>query len=256
MDMLNAVNLQKIYHARLGGKSTQALNGVSFTVQAGEYVAIMGASGSGKSTLLNILATLDKPTGGELTLQGVSLKDIKGKDLAAFRRNNLGFVFQDFNLLDTFTVRDNILLPLVLNRVSIDEMEKRLKPLVQQLGIEKLLSQYPYEISGGEKQRTAVARAIITQPKILLADEPTGALDSRSSQQLMDIFNSLSSQGQTLLMVTHSTLAASYAQRVLFIQDGKLFAELCRGDQVQHAFYDRIVSTLSVLMGQGGEAGV
>ena len=246
MELLRAENIQKVYNTRAGGKPCRALAGVSFSVEAGEFVAIMGASGSGKSTLLNILATLDMPTSGEVYLEGKSMKLVKGKNLAAFRREKLGFVFQDFNLLDTFTVRDNILLPLVLSRTPLAEMQRRLKPVVDRLGIEALLEHYPVEISGGEKQRTAVARAVITQPRLILADEPTGALDSRSSQQL-------NKQGQTLLMVTHSSLAASHAQRVLFIRDGKLFAELCRGDQSQQVFYDRITASLSMATRQGEE---
>ena len=240
MELLRAENIQKVYNTRAGGKPCRALAGVSFSVEAGEFVAIMGASGSGKSTLLNILATLDTPTSGEVFLEGQSMKQIKGKNLAAFRREKLGFVFQDFNLLDTFTVRDNILLPLVLSRTPLAEMEQRLKPVVASLG--------------GEKQRTAVARAVITEPRLILADEPTGALDSHSSQQLLNIFDRLNEQGQTLLMVTHSSLAASHARRVLFIRDGKLFAELCRGDQSQQVFYDRITASLSMATRQGGES--
>ena len=253
MELLRAENIQKVYNTRAGGKPCRALAGVSFSVEAGEFVAIMGASGSGKSTLLNILATLDMPTSGEVYLEGKSMKLVKGKNLAAFRREKLGFVFQDFNLLDPFTVRDNILLPLVLSRTPLAEMQRRLKPVVDSLGIEALLEHYPVEISGGEKQRTAVARAVITQPRLILADEPTGALDSRSSQQLLSIFDQLNKQGQTLLMVTHSSLAASHAQRVLFIRDGKLFAELCRGDQSQQVFYDRITASLSMATRQGEE---
>ena len=196
MELLRAENIQKVYNTRAGGKPCRALAGVSFSVEAGEFVAIMGASGSGKSTLLNILATLDTPTSGEVFLEGQSMKQIKGKNLAAFRREKLGFVFQDFNLLDTFTVRDNILLPLVLSRTPLAEMEQRLKPVVASLGIEPLLEHFPVEISGGEKQRTAVARAVITEPRLILADEPTGALDSRSSQQLLNIFDRLNEQAR------------------------------------------------------------
>ena len=254
MELLRAENIQKVYNTRAGGKPCRALAGVSFSIEAGEFVAIMGASGSGKSTLLNILATLDTPTSGEVYLEGQSMKQIKGKDLAVFRREKLGFVFQDFNLLDTFTVRDNILLPLVLSRTPLAEMEQRLKPVVASLGIEPLLEHFPVEISGGEKQRTAVARAVITEPRLILADEPTGALDSHSSQQLLNIFDRLNEQGQTLLMVTHSSLAASHARRVLFIRDGRLFAELCRGDQSQQVFYDWITASLSMATRQDGES--
>ena len=252
MELLRAENIQKVYNTRAGGKPCRALAGVSFSIEAGEFVAIMGASGSGKSTLLNILATLDTPTSGEVYLEGQSMKQIKGKDLAAFRREKLGFVFQDFNLLDTFTVRDNILLPLVLSRTPLAEMERRLKPVVASLGIEPLLEHFPVEISGGEKQRTAVARAVITEPRLILADEPTGALDSRSSQQLLDIFDQLNQQGQTLLMVTHSSLAASHARRVLFIRDGEVYHHLYRGKASRESFYQKITDTLTVLA-TGGE---
>ena len=252
MELLRAENIQKVYNTRAGGKPCRALAGVSFSVEAGEFVAIMGASGSGKSTLLNILATLDTPTSGEVFLEGQSMKQIKGKNLAAFRREKLGFVFQDFNLLDTFTVRDNILLPLVLSRTPLAEMEQRLKPVVASLGIEPLLDHFPVEISGGEKQRTAVARAVITEPRLILADEPTGALDSHSSQQLLNIFDRLNEQGQTLLMVTHSSLAASHARRVLFIRDGEVYHQLYRGKASRESFYQKITDTLTVLA-TGGE---
>ena len=252
MELLRAENIQKVYNTRAGGKPCRALAGVSFSVEAGEFVAIMGASGSGKSTLLNILATLDTPTSGEVFLEGQSMKQIKGKNLAAFRREKLGFVFQDFNLLDTFTVRDNILLPLVLSRTPLAEMEQRLKPVVASLGIEPLLEHFPVEISGGEKQRTAVARAVITEPRLILADEPTGALDSHSSQQLLNIFDRLNEQGQTLLMVTHSSLAASHARRVLFIRDGEVYHQLYRGKASRESFYQKITDTLTVLA-TGGE---
>ena len=247
MELPRAENIQKVYNTRAGGKPCRALAGVSFSVEAGEFVAIMGASGSGKSTLLNILATLDTPTSGEVFLEGQSMKQIKGKNLAAFRREKLGFVFQDFNLLDTFTVRDNILLPLVLSRTPLAEMEQRLKPVVASLGIEPLLEHFPVEIFGGEKQRTAVARAVITEPRLILADEPTGALDSHSSQQLLNIFDRLNEQGQTLLMVTHSSLAASHARRVLFIRDGEVYHQLYRGEDSDAAFYEKIAGTLTVL---------
>ena len=235
--------------------SASALRDVSFEVDAGEFTAIMGASGSGKTTLLNIIASLDKPTAGEVLLEGRSFRDIPDKELSAFRRDNLGFVFQDFNLLDTFSLRDNILLPLVLGRVPLEEMERRLAPLAERLNISALLRKYPYEVSGGEKQRAAVARAIITGPKLLLADEPTGALDSKASQNLLEIFRDLHRQGQTLLMVTHSAMAASYASRVIFIRDGELFSQMYRGNAERRAFFDRIVSTLSVLSEGGADVG-
>lgn len=255
MEILEVKHVKKVYNTRLGGRQCIALRDVSFEVDAGEFTAIMGASGSGKTTLLNIIASLDKPTAGEVLLEGRSFRDIPDKELSAFRRDNLGFVFQDFNLLDTFSLRDNILLPLVLGRVPLEEMERRLAPLAERLNISALLRKYPYEVSGGEKQRAAVARAIITSPKLLLADEPTGALDSKASQNLLEIFRDLHRQGQTLLMVTHSAMAASYASRVIFIRDGELFSQMYRGNAERRAFFDRIVSTLSVLSEGGADVG-
>ena len=252
--ILTVENLKKVYSSRLGGEKVEALRSVSFAVEQGEYVAIMGESGSGKTTLLNILAALDKPTAGSVRLDGRDISAMREGDVAAFRRQNLGFVFQEFNLLDTFTIEDNIYLPLVLSGRSYREMHDRLIPLSRELGIAELLKKYPYEVSGGQKQRAAVARALINHPLLILADEPTGALDSRSSQQLLDIFDQLNQQGQTLLMVTHSSLAASHARRVLFIRDGRLFAELCRGDQSQQVFYDRITASLSMATRQDGES--
>ena len=255
METLEVKHVKKVYNTRLGGRQCIALRDVSFEVDAGEFTAIMGASGSGKTTLLNIIASLDKPTAGEVLLEGRSFRDIPDKELSAFRRDNLGFVFQDFNLLDTFSLRDNILLPLVLGRVPLEEMERRLAPLAERLNISALLRKYPYEVSGGEKQRAAVARAIITGPKLLLADEPTGALDSKASQNLLEIFRDLHRQGQTLLMVTHSAMAASYASRVIFIRAGELFSQMYRGNAERRAFFDRIVSTLSVLSEGGADGG-
>lgn len=249
MELLQVEQIKKEYATRMGGRQFTALKNISFDVDAGEFLAIMGPSGSGKTTLLNIIASLDKPTAGEIRLQGRSFKQIKDKELSAFRRDNLGFVFQDFNLLDTFTLKDNILLPLVLRSMKIDEMEKRLTPIAARLGIGDLMDKYPYEVSGGEKQRAAVARAVITDPRIILADEPTGALDSKASQNLLEIFEGLHGTGQTILMVTHSTMAASYASRVLFIRDGELFSQMYRGEGPRRLFFDKIVSTLSVLGG-------
>lgn len=220
MAMLEVQCLKKIYTTRFGGNQVQALSEVSFSVETGEYVAIMGESGSGKTTLLNILAALDKPTSGKVFLDGKDLTAIKEREIAAFRRDNLGFVFQDFNLLDTFSLRDNIFLPLVLAGKRVQEMEQRLQTIAEQLGITKLLDKYPYEVSGGQKQRAAVARALISRPKLILADEPTGALDSKSTDSLLDVFSTIHASGQTILMVTHSTKAASHAGRVLFIKDG------------------------------------
>ncbi len=255
MELLQVQNLKKVYNTRLGGQQVQALHNVSFDVNKGEFVAIMGASGSGKTTLLNIIASLDKATSGEVFLEGMGLSGIKDRELSAFRRTNLGFVFQDFNLLDNFTVKDNILLPLVLSGEAIEVMEEKLSPLVKRLGIEKLLGKYPYEISGGEKQRTAMARAFITGPKLILADEPTGALDSKASSLVLSLFEELNKNGQTILMVTHSTLAASYAKRVIFIKDGDLFSQVYRGEDTKKEFFDKIVSTLSILSEGGADIG-
>ena len=213
----------------------------------------MGESGSGKTTLLNLLAALDKPTSGSILLDGKDITKIKESALATFRRDNLGFVFQDFNLLDTFTVEDNIYLPLVLAGNAYEEMHSRLIPIAAQLGITELLKKYPYEISGGQKQRTAVARALITSPKLLLADEPTGALDSKATTELLELFASINQNGQTILMVTHSVKAASHAGRVLFIKDGEVFHQVYRGDNTNEQLYQIISDTLTMLT-MGGEA--
>ena len=252
MSLLEVKNVKKIYTTRFGGNQVEALRDVSFSVEPREYVAIMGESGSGKTTLLNILAALDKPTGGKVYLKGNDLGKVKEKELAAFRRQNLGFVFQDFNLLDTFSLKDNIFLPLVLSGKKYEEMEKRLAPIAQKLGIEKLLEKFPYEVSGGQKQRVAVARAIITRPQLILADEPTGALDSRAADDLMRMFTSINQDGQTILMVTHSVKAASSANRVLFIKDGEVFHQLYRGNLTNDEMYQKISDTLAVLT-TGGE---
>lgn len=255
MAILTVKNLGKVYSSRLGENQVTALSGVEFSVERGEYVAIMGESGSGKTTLLNILASLDKPTSGEVFLEDLSLSSISEKQLASFRRDNLGFVFQDFNLLDTFSLKDNILLPLVLAKMPYAEMEERLVPLAEKLSISDILEKYPYEVSGGQKQRAAVARAVITRPKLLLADEPTGALDSRSTDSLLDIFESLNRDGQTILMVTHSVKAASRAGRVIFIKDGSLFHQLYRGDCTDDKMYCKISDTLTLLLTGGGKNG-
>ena len=246
MPLLEVQHVQKIYTTRFGGTQVQALSNVSFSVEEGEYVAIMGESGSGKTTLLNILAALDRPTAGEVLLEGRPLSAIRERDLAAFRRSHLGFVFQDFNLLDTFSLQDNIYLPLVLAGTDYREMQQKLRPIADQLGISGILAKYPYEVSGGQKQRAAVARALITDPQLILADEPTGALDSRSSDALLELF------GQTILMVTHSVKAASHAGRVLFLRDGQVYHQLYRGGESQEAQFRRISDTLTVLAG-GGE---
>ena len=253
MSFLEVRHVQKIYTTRFGGTKVQALSDVNFTVEKGEYVAIMGESGSGKTTLLNILAALDKPTGGEVVLDGRALGTIPEREIAAFRRSQLGFVFQEFNLLDTFSVQDNIFLPLVLAGKAYPEMAARLAPIARQLGIAELLQKFPYELSGGQKQRVAVARALITQPKLVLADEPTGALDSRATDELLRLFEEINRGGQTILMVTHSVKAASHASRVLFIKDGQVYHQLYRGDATNELFYQRISETLTMLAG-GGEA--
>ena len=253
MYMLEVNNLKKVYVQRFGGGSVEALKNVTFKVDAGEYVAVMGESGSGKTTLLNILAALDRPTGGSVVLDGKELSAVGDAALAAFRRDNLGFVFQDFNLLDTLTVEDNIYLPLVLAGKKYPEMNGRMLPVAGRLGITDILKKYPYEISGGQKQRCAVARALITAPKLVLADEPTGALDSKATDELLRLFGEINRLGQTILMVTHSVRAASTAGRVLFIRDGEVFHQLYRGDGSDEQFYRRISDTLT-LLAAGGKA--
>ena len=252
MSLLEVKNVKKIYTTRFGSNQVEALRDVNFTVERGEYVAIMGESGSGKTTLLNILAALDKPTEGKVYLKERDLGKLKEKEIATFRCQNLGFVFQDFNLLDTFSLKDNIFLPLVLSGKKYPEMEKRLKPIAEKLGIEKLLEKYPYEVSGGQKQRAAIARALITKPQLILADEPSGALDSKAADSLMNLFTTINQEGQTIVMVTHSVKAASSAKRVLFIKDGKVFHQLYRGNLTNEEMYERISDTLKILA-TGGE---
>lgn len=254
MTLLEVNNLKKIYTTRFGGTQVEALKNVSFSVESGEYVAIMGESGSGKTTLLNILAALDRPTSGKVFLKGRDLGTVREKEMAAFRRQNLGFVFQDFNLLDTFSIQDNIFLPLVLSGKKYPEMARRLESIAAQLGIDNLLKKFPYEVSGGQKQRAAVARALITKPQLILADEPTGALDSRSADELLDLFHEINANGQTILMVTHSIKAASTAKRVLFIKDGEVFHQLYRGNLSNEQMYQKISDTLTILA-TGGEQG-
>ena len=250
--ILEVKNIKKLYTTRLGGNSVQALSNVNFSVEEGEYVAIMGESGAGKTTLLNILAALDKPSSGDVVLSGSSLVQMKEKELAKFRRNNLGFVFQDFNLLDTFSLKDNIFLPLVLSGKKHDEMSNLLAPIAAKLGISHILEKYPYEVSGGQKQRAAVARALITDPKLILADEPTGALDSHSADSLLQLFAKLNAEGQTILMVTHSTKAASHANRVLFMKDGEVFHQIYKGNHSNEEMFEKISDTLTT-MAKGGE---
>ena len=252
MPILEVINLKKIYTTRFGGNQVQALKNVNFSVEDGEYTAIMGESGSGKTTLLNILAALDRPTKGTVLLDGKDMAKIRDKELSAFRRDNLGFVFQEFQLLDTFSIRDNIYLPLVLSGKHHREMERRLIPIAQKLGIQSILDKYPYEVSGGQKQRAAVARALITHPRLILADEPTGALDSRSTDELLQLFSAIHEEGQTILMVTHSVKAASSAHRVLFIKDGEVFHQIYRGNSTGSQMYEKISQSLTALT-TGGE---
>ena len=254
MSMLQVNNLKKVYTGRFGGTRVQALTNVSFAVEEGEYVAIMGESGSGKTTLLNILAALDKPTSGEVMLDGKNISEIKEKDISAFRRDNLGFVFQDFNLLDTFSLEDNIYLPLVLAGKKYAEMSSRLAPIAKKLGISDILKKYPYEVSGGQKQRAAIARALITGPKLVLADEPTGALDSKATDALLKLFASINEDGQTIVMVTHSTKAASHAKRVLFLRDGEVFHQIYRAQMSTEDMYAKISDAhTAVMRGNGDE---
>lgn len=254
MSLLEVKNVKKIYTTRFGSNQVEALRDVNFTVERGEYVAIMGESGSGKTTLLNILAALDKPTEGKVYLKDRDLGKLKEKEIATFRRQNLGFVFQDFNLLDTFSLKDNIFLPLVLSGEQYPQMMQKLEPIAKKLEITHLLEKYPYEVSGGQKQRAAVARALITQPQLILADEPTGALDSRSTDQLLDLFQSINEDGQTIVMVTHSTKAASRAKRVLFIKDGEVFHQIYKANMSDEEMYAKISAALTVLA-TGGEQG-
>lgn len=247
MTILEVKNLKKIYTTRFGGNQVQALSNVSFSVEEGEYVAIMGESGSGKTTLLNILAALDKPTTGQVMLRGRNIVEISEKEISAFRRDNLGFVFQDFNLLDTFSLQDNIFLPMVLANKGYKEMAKKLKPIAEKLAIQDILKKYPYEVSGGQKQRAAVARALITGPQLILADEPTGALDSGAADGLLRLFEEINAEGQTILMVTHSTKAASHAKRVLFIKDGEVFHQIYKANMTDEQMFAKISDTLTVL---------
>ena len=247
--LLEINHLEKVYRTRFSKEVTHALQDVDFKVDKGEFIAIMGESGSGKTTLLNILATLDKPSGGSVILDGKDITKIKEKDLASFRLKNLGFVFQDFNLLDTLNVRDNIFLPLVLDRKSYQEMESRLPQIAQKLRIESLLEKRPFELSGGQQQRVSIARALITQPQIILADEPTAALDYRNSEDLLNLFEEINLDGQTILMVTHSANAASHANRVLFIKDGRIFHQLYRGNKSNNEFSKEISLSMSALLG-------
>ncbi|MCM1124723.1 MAG: ABC transporter ATP-binding protein [Eubacterium sp.] len=247
MSLLEVKNVKKVYTTRFGAVKVQALEDVNFSVEEGEYVAVMGESGSGKTTLLNILASLDKATSGQVLLNGREVSEIRHRDICAFRREHPGFVFQDFNLLDTLSIRDNIYLPLVLAGADYRKMEEKLSPLSKKLEISDILEKFPYEVSGGQKQRAAVCRALITEPDIILADEPTGALDSRAAGKLLQLFGEVNREGQTILMVTHSIQAASHAGRVLFIKDGCVFHQIYKGNQSNDAMYRMISDTLTVL---------
>lgn len=252
MSILEVKKIRKTYQSRFGGNRVEALRDVTFSVEPGEYVAIMGESGSGKTTLLNILAALDQPTGGEVVLDGIPLNSVSDAELAKFRRENLGFVFQEYNLLDTLNLRDNILLPLVLDGQEVSTLKEKLKEVVSVIGIQDLMLKYPFEVSGGQKQRAAVARALITHPSLILADEPTGALDSQSTSDLLEVFRRINQKGQTILMVTHSVNAAAHADRVMFIKDGVVFHQLYRGKSDDQELYQKITDTLSMLR-RGGE---
>ena len=250
MSLLNVKHLQKIYSTRFSSQKVEALKDVSFDVEEGEYIAIMGESGSGKTTLLNILASLDKPTSGEVLLDGKDLTKISDKHISAFRRDNLGFVFQDFNLLDTLSCYENIALALTIQKVPAKEIQKRVDDVAEKLGITEILKKYPYQVSGGQKQRVASARAIITNPKLILADEPTGALDSKAARMLLENFEYLNKvMNATILMVTHDAFTASYANRILFIKDGKIFNELVKGNDTRKQFFEKIIEVVTLLGG-------
>ncbi|MDD7764441.1 MAG: ABC transporter ATP-binding protein [Peptoniphilaceae bacterium] len=250
MSILEVKNLKKVYGTK-GKIKTEALSNVNFSVEEGEFIAIMGESGSGKTTLLNIVATLDRATEGNVLIGGKDIGQLSNKEVANFRRNELGFVFQDFNLLDSFSNRDNIYLPLVLSGVKPRQLNERVGEIAPILGISKLLDKFPSEISGGQKQRVAIARAIITKPHLLLADEPTGALDSRSSETIMNLFCDINQKGQTVLMVTHSLRCAAYSKRVLFIKDGRVYHEIYRGDGTHQEFMEKI-NQAQIMLSHGG----
>lgn len=250
MSLLEVRNVKKVYTTRLGANQVQALSNVNFSVEDGEYVAIMGESGSGKTTLLNILAALDRPTAGEILLNGKNTVEIKNKELSAFRRTNLGFVFQDFNLLDTLTMKENVELAMSLCSHSKKEIETRSEEMLRRLGISRIADKFPYEVSGGQKQRCACARALINRPQIVFADEPTGALDSKSARMLLETFSELNEKmGATILMVTHDAFSASYCERILFLKDGQIFHELVKGSRTRKEFLNRILDVLSLTGG-------
>lgn len=246
--ILEAKRVKKIYGTK--GHVFTALDDIDLTVQEGEFVGIMGPSGAGKSTLLNVLATIDEPTSGSITIDGTSIIKMKEEKLAVFRRDKLGFIFQDYNLLDTLTVKENIVLPLALAKMEVNELERRVNIIAGKFGIQSILDKYPYQISGGQKQRTAASRAIITKPSLVLADEPTGALDSKSATDLLESLKGLSEQDHaTILMVTHDAYAASFCQRVLFIKDGKLFTEVVKGNVTRKEYFNKILDVLAAIGG-------
>lgn len=251
-EILNVQNVTKYYGS--GSTVTKALDGISFSVKEGDFTAIMGASGSGKSTLLNVIATIDRVSSGKILVEGTDIVEQKEDFLSSFRRDKLGFIFQEYNLLDTLTVGENIVLPLNLKRVPLDQTQRELQHVAEQLGVTDQLGKFPYELSGGQRQRAACARAIITHPALVLADEPTGALDSANSRNLMHTFEQMNrALGSTILMVTHDAVVASYASRILFLKDGKIWNELLRGDRSRQAVYNEILPVMASL---GGEADV
>ncbi|WP_144510331.1 ABC transporter ATP-binding protein [Bacillus sp. FJAT-22090] len=247
-NIVEAKRIKKVFGAR--GNVFTALEEIDLIVKEGEFVGIMGPSGAGKSTLLNVLATIDEPTSGDIFIDGTSIINMNEEQLSNFRRDKLGFVFQDYNLLDTLTVKENILLPLALAKMNVTELERKVEEVAEKFGISPILDKYPYQISGGQKQRTAASRAIVTNPSLLLADEPTGALDSKSATDLLESLTNLSEQDKvTILMVTHDAFAASYCRRVIFIKDGKLFTELVKGKTPRKEFFQKVLDVLSALGG-------
>ncbi len=247
-EVLKLEHIQKYYGSK--GNVTKAIQDISFSVQEGEFVGIMGASGSGKTTLLNCISTIDTVSAGHIYLNGTDVTEINEKQIARFRRENLGFVFQDFNLLDTLTISENIALALTINRVPADEIDGRVREIAGKLNITDILDKYPYQVSGGQKQRCACARAIINQPKLILADEPTGALDSHSSQMLLSAIQSINETlGATILMVTHDAFSASYANRILFLRDGTIFTEIFKGSNSRRTFFEKILDVLTMTGG-------
>ena len=251
-NFLKVDKIEKYYGSR--SSLTKAIDNLSFEVEKGEFVAIMGASGSGKTTLLNVISTIDKVTSGHIYVGGEDITKLKGNQLNKFRREELGFIFQDFNLLDTLTAYENIALALSIQNVSASEIDRKIKKVAEELDIKEVLKKYPYQMSGGQKQRVASARAIVTDPKLILADEPTGALDSKSAKMLLEKFNYLDELGATILMVTHDAFTASYARRVIFIKDGKIFKEIHKGNDSRKEFFDKIIDVVTLLGGDLNDA--